>query len=99
MLRSPILAILIVATCIGGLQAEQFAPKAEKSVSVNEYCPVMPDSPASADWSTVYRGQQVNFCCNNCVDSFRANPKGYLDRLPHIPNDNEASIPFTTGND
>lgn len=62
--------------------------------SINEYCPVMPDSLATSDWSTVYRGKQINFCCNNCVDSFRANPKGYLERLPHVPGEDIAAVPI-----
>lgn len=98
MIRSLILtisALVITALVAGRLQAERSVPIAEKPASVNEYCPVMPDSPASPDWSTVFRGQQVNFCCNNCVDSFRANPKGYLNRLPHLPNDDVASVPLT----
>ena len=71
------------------------ASTSSNSYSINEYCPVMPDSLATSDWSTVYRGKQVNFCCNNCVDSFRANPKGYLDRLPHVPNEDVASVPIS----
>ena len=98
MIRS---CVVIALSCfLLALFAEQIvgeSSQSPRSPSVNEYCPVMPDSLATGEWNTVYRGQQINFCCNNCVDSFRANPQGYLDRLPHVPHlaDDEPSLWMT----
>ena len=32
--------------------------------------------------SIVHNGQTIKFCCEPCVDKFRANPAKYLAKLP-----------------
>ena len=53
----------------------------------NQFCPVMQENRVEARWSTVYRGQRVLFCCNNCLDSFRKSPRAYLGSLPQFADD------------
>jgi YHS domain-containing protein len=50
----------------------------------NLTCPVMPGQPVEDQWSTIYRGKLVRFCCNNCVQSFRHDPEKYLASLPQF---------------
>ena len=77
--------IPVVLACIAVLLCGNDTPDEGERSPANEYCPVMPDTPASPEWTTVYRGQRVDFCCNNCLDSFRRNPVAFLDKLPHVP--------------
>jgi YHS domain-containing protein len=49
---------------------------------INAMCPVMPDDEVDGDYTLVYEGRVIGFCCEDCVDKFRANPQRYLPRLP-----------------
>lgn len=60
-----------------------FAKAAEKNVlfeNVQTACPVSGD-PASAVHFVYYKGRGLNFCCNNCVEAFNADPEKYLKKM------------------
>jgi hypothetical protein len=45
-------------------------------------CPVMTDKVASPEHSLVYQGRRIEFCCQSCVEAFKARPQAYLKNLP-----------------
>jgi len=46
-------------------------------------CPVM-GGPIDKNVKTEYQGKTVYFCCPGCVDTFKADPNKYLDKLPQF---------------
>lgn len=64
---------------------------------LNQMCPVMPESPVEHQWTTVYKGKTVLFCCNNCVDAFRRNPSRYTDKLPQFTNGDSDKVSVSSG--
>lgn len=56
----------------------------EAALAVNKMCPVLSDRPADADYSTVYKGEEIRFCCNECLQEFRANPEVYESAVPQL---------------
>lgn len=54
----------------------------------NNMCPVMTGQTVEDQWSTIYKGKLVKFCCNNCVEDFRREPEKYVAALPQFNNQN-----------
>ena len=50
--------------------------------SANPTCPVLLGEAALAEFHTEYQGRTIYFCCESCVEKFRANPSAYLANLP-----------------
>ena len=46
-------------------------------------CPVMA-GPINKNIYTEYQGKKVYFCCQGCVDKFKANPQEYIAKLPQF---------------
>jgi YHS domain-containing protein len=61
------------------------APAASADVPAGARCPVMTDKAANPEYSLVYQGRRIEFCCQSCVDAFKANPRKYLANLPPAP--------------
>lgn len=72
--RVGVTAALAVLLSIGSKAGSVQSP-------VNEMCPVMTEEPASPDFTTVYQGQLIGFCCDKCVAKFEANPGRYSAEL------------------
>ncbi len=51
---------------------------------LNERCPVMTEEPVDPAITVVYQGKPVAFCCDTCLEKFKANPDKYLARLPQF---------------
>jgi hypothetical protein len=65
---------------------EEATPRAvQDSDGVNTYCPVMPDQLAIPEQSTVYKGKTVRFCCDECLEKFKADPEKYMAALSRPP--------------
>jgi len=47
-------------------------------------CPVLAGRLASSDITTMFRGKEVRFCCNECKQEFIDNPEIYLSELPQF---------------
>ncbi len=60
-------------------------PDANTAQPVNRMCPVMPDQPASEEWWCDHDGRRVYFCCERCVQLFRAEPAKYTTNSPDQP--------------
>ena len=56
----------------------------------NTECPVMGEK-ALPQFSLVHEDQRVFFCCETCLDDFRANPAAYLAKLPQFSGPSAAS--------
>lgn len=50
----------------------------------NAHCPVMTDKAADPEFSLVYKGRRIYFCCDTCVEEFRVNPAPYLGELDNV---------------
>jgi len=46
-------------------------------------CPVM-GGPVDKNVYTEYQGKKVYFCCTQCLDTFKADPNKYVDKLPQF---------------
>ncbi len=74
----PCSSLVVLGLLAGGLVRAGDPPGA------NRYCPVMPANLAEAQWSTVYKGARVYFCCNNCLDSFRKSPQAFEANISQV---------------
>jgi YHS domain-containing protein len=75
-----IVALFVVAG------ATQFCPIATGADDVNVMCPVLQDRRATADYAVTYKGEEVRFCCSECVIEFNRNPEIYESVLPQLQN-------------
>ena len=64
----------------------QFCPIATAANDINVICPVLQDRRATADYAVTYKGQEVRFCCSECVIEFNRNPEIYENVLPQLQN-------------
>ncbi len=46
-----------------------------------KFCPVMGGRPIDPDIYVDHEGRRVYFCCQMCVDTFKAEPEKYLKKL------------------
>lgn len=49
----------------------------------NKICPVRGE-PVDKNVSYVYKGKRYYFCCAMCVDTFKADPEKYIEKLQEI---------------
>lgn len=49
----------------------------------------MTDESANADFHVTYRGREVYFCCDRCIERFQNNPERYLSRLPQFAGEDD----------
>ena len=56
-------------------------PTADKSAPANKLCPVEPDHEVDAKFTAIHAGKIVGFCCRDCIDEFRKEPKKYMEKL------------------
>jgi YHS domain-containing protein len=67
--------------------------RASDVIVTNKYCPVETGTEAEAKYSILYKGREIFFCCDKCVDMFQTNPTPYLmninglEPLPSIGSD------------
>ena len=52
----------------------------------NVMCPVLQDRKATADYAVTYKGEEIRFCCSECVMEFNKNPEIYENVLPQLQN-------------
>lgn len=53
---------------------------------INVMCPVLQDQEATSDYSVVYKGKEIRFCCSECVMEFEKHPEIYENVLPQLQN-------------
>lgn len=59
--------------------------RAAEDALPNPLCPVLPTEPAIREHHIEHDGRTIYFCCESCVEKFRANPAAYLAQLPAPP--------------
>jgi len=77
--RWGIFARIVFATTIVAL-----APRTVEAQEINKMCPVMTDEEVDPEMTITFRGKKVGFCCDICIEKFKANPDRYLPRLPQF---------------
>ena len=60
------------------------APRSALAQDINKMCPVMTDEEVDPEMTITFRGKTVGFCCDICIEKFKANPDRYLPRLPQF---------------
>jgi len=81
--------LLIGMAVLPGCKKSEPAPAPEPgegtavAATVQTTCPVMAGA-INKDLFIEYKGKKVYFCCAGCVDTFKANPEKYLDKLPQF---------------
>jgi YHS domain-containing protein len=73
-----------VATLLVAILLVLAAPAWAQSAKQNEFCPVMPSKPALPDFEMKFRGETIQFCCENCRQLFLKDPAAYLSQLPQF---------------
>lgn len=63
-------------------QAKQAAGSVASTVSQTT-CPIM-GKPIDKSVSVEYQGQKVYFCCQGCIEKFKAEPEKYTKDLPQF---------------
>lgn len=63
--------------------AKETIAKADDTTTEQTLCPVM-GNPIDKDVFVEYEGKKVYFCCQACVDTFKADPEKYLSKLPQF---------------
>ena len=80
-----VIAAALTLALPGGRGVATAGPAGTEGALANPQCPVMTGKAARAEHSVVYRGRRIFFCCESCVDTFRADPEVYLKNLPPAP--------------
>ncbi len=60
------------------------SPRNVEAQEINKMCPVMTDEEVDPEMTISFRGKKVAFCCDTCIEKFKANPDKYLPRLPQF---------------
>ncbi len=77
--RWGILAAMVFAMAIVAL-----TPRSAEAQAINKMCPVMTEEEVDPEMTITFRGKTVAFCCDTCIEKFKANPDKYLPRLPQF---------------
>lgn len=74
---------LIVVAAIGssGLALPAVAGSDGSQQPINVLCPVMAEEEVKPEFTTIFEGRVVGFCCEKCLAKFTANPNRYVERL------------------
>ena len=74
----------IVARIVFAIAIVALAPGTVEAQDINKMCPVMTDEEVDPEMTITFRGKAVGFCCDICIEKFKANPDRYLPRLPQF---------------
>jgi len=86
-MRHLVLALLLLTACGAVvLAAKEPVPgndsaKKEEGKPVNKFCPIEKEHEVDPKVTTVYEGKTIGFCCADCIDKFKADPKKYMKDL------------------
>lgn len=56
------------------------------NIHVNKMCPVLSNEEAIPEYSVMYKGKEVRFCCSECIIEFNKHPEIYENVLPQLRN-------------
>jgi YHS domain-containing protein len=86
-MRHLILTLLLFTACGAVVLAAPEKPgdadsaKKDPSKPVNKFCPIEKENEVDPKVTTTYEGKVVAFCCADCIDKFKADPKKYMKDL------------------
>jgi YHS domain-containing protein len=77
-----VIAVLIsvVVLGVGVAWAEEGTAQASAELKAQTVCPVM-GAPFKKDIYVDHNGKRVYFCCKGCVNSFKADPEKYMNKM------------------
>ena len=77
-----LLCLLLVSLAVVGCKCPfKKSDKAAMTGAEQTVCPVS-GKPIDKQYSTVYKGKTVYFCCPKCKPMFEKEPEKYTDKLP-----------------
>ena len=76
------LVVLFIAVAQFCLSTPSSYAQAESQT--NQMCPVLSDREATDDYTVNYKGQEIRFCCSECIIEFRRHPEIYESVLPQL---------------
>jgi uncharacterized membrane protein/YHS domain-containing protein len=81
-----VLAFLFMALWSPSVWAQTSSPESagEEGQPANAMCPVTTDEEIDPNFSAVYEGREIFFCCKKCRTKFEADPEAYVANLPDI---------------
>lgn len=86
-MRHLFLALLLLTACGAVVLAAKEPPgskdstKKEEGKPVNKFCPIEKENEVDPKVTTVYEGKTIAFCCADCIDTFKTDPKKYMKDL------------------
>lgn len=57
------------------------AAKKDPSKPINKFCPIERENEADPKVTTTYDKKLIGFCCADCIDKFKTDPKKYMKDL------------------
>jgi len=79
--------LMLAATCLVGCAAHN-SPQSSDSAQltsggkpVNTYCAINTSDKVDSTVTTVYKGQVIGFCCQDCIDEFKKDPDKYVAKM------------------
>jgi len=77
---------LAVATALGLVCFSWTAGAAqdEPRQPSNAFCPVMTEEKVNPEFTTIFDGQVIGFCCEKCLGKFLSNPSRYAARVSEL---------------
>ena len=86
-----VLAVAFVVAIVGCKKSTPVDEHDEHSESISSTvsgeqatCPIMKGNPINKNIFTEYNGKKVYFCCEMCIDKFKAEPEQYVSQLPQF---------------
>jgi len=78
--------MLVVLITVSFVATLSFAQSEEKKAEETVLCPVSGESILKSDavGPYSYEGIDYYFCCNNCLEKFKADPKSYLNKVTTV---------------
>ena len=77
-----IIGMCAIAGLVGASSGQSLQGSDEQIIQTQ--CPIMINNRIIPAYSTVYRGNKVYFCCDECKPKFEKNPQKYLHLLPQF---------------
>ena len=83
MLKTTILFVLATAALAPTLlvRAAETPTTAPSTQPVNKFCAVNTKDEVDPKVTTIYKGQTIGFCCEDCIKDFNKDPEKYVAKM------------------
>ncbi|MBK8270060.1 MAG: hypothetical protein IPK83_17890 [Planctomycetes bacterium] len=74
-------ACRVAVVALLGVVYSPWSATARQQNPVNALCPVMTQEEVNPEFTTIFEGRVIGFCCDKCLAKFKANPSRYAARV------------------